>query len=341
MHFLFIRLSSLGDIIHSLPAFACIREAHPDAHITWLVEEKGNQILELVPGIDLIVISSLKRHRLFSIRFFKELFHLKKTISRRNQTVLDFQGLIKSGLYAGMSRARSRYGFHPKNLKETAARIFYTQTLNPLPEFIHIIDKNLKLLSLAGIKAGSSRFPIHIPESLTREVSGKLISAGYHPGQVLVVFNVGAAWKTKQWPAERWVAVLNNISTEDVFPLILWGNHREKDTAEIIASASPGVTAPGLNLQEVMALLNKASLLVSGDTFALQAACALDRPVVALFGPTHPARNGPFRERDRIIFHPLDCSYCYKRQCRDMTCMKKITAEEVLLAVKEMLNTYA
>jgi heptosyltransferase I len=340
IHFLIIRLSSLGDIIHALPAFASLRNSSPDAHITWLVEEKGNQILELVPGIDRIVISGLKRHRLFSTRFLKEYFHLKSKISRRNQTAFDFQGLLKSGVYAGMSRARHRYGFHPRNLKESGAQIFYTQTLRQLPEFIHIIDKNLKLLSLAGIKTGGYCFPIRFPDNLTRNVFDKLVSAGYRSGQNLAVFNVGAAWETKQWPAERWITTLQNLDSRNLFPLILWGNSQEKRLAEKIAGSSPGHLSPSLSLQEVMALLQKASIVVSGDTFALQAACALDRPVVALFGPTHPFRNGPFRSRDRVIFHPLDCSYCYKRQCRDMTCMKKITAEEVLLAVKEMLPAH-
>ncbi len=337
-HFLIIRLSSLGDIIHTLPAFASLRENFPGAHITWLVEEKGHEILELVPGIDRVVTADLKQVRLFSFRFFKRFFSLKNLISRRNQTALDFQGLMKSGVYAGISRARKRFGFHPRNLKESGARLFYTRTLDQLPAFMHIIDKNLKLLSLAGIKETRYRFPLRFPGQLTADLSQKLIHTGYEPEQDLVVFNVGAAWKTKQWPAERWIEVIRNLDHNRIFPLILWGTGQEKELAQTIAGSTSGKLAPPLNLQEVLALLHTARLVVSGDTFALQAACALDRPVVALFGPTHPGRNGPFRKRDRVIFHSLDCSYCYKRQCREMTCMEKITASEVLAAVQEMLK---
>jgi lipopolysaccharide heptosyltransferase I len=340
VHFLIIRLSSLGDIIHTLPAYASLRKAYPEARITWLAEEKGRQILSLVPGIDRIALSHIKQQTLVTPAFWKELTRIRKMISRRNQTAFDFQGLMKSGIYAGLSRSRRRYGFHRRNLRESGARLFYTKTLPPLPEFIHIIDKNINLLSLAGIKSGGYEFPIHFPERLQQNAAGKLNSAGYANGQALVVLNVGAAWTTKQWPANRWIEVLTNTDFKGAFPLVLWGNEQERQLAESIAGSSPGQLSPSLNLQEVMALLHKARLVVSGDTFALQAACALDRPVLALFGPTHPARNGPFRGRDRVIFHRLDCSYCYKRQCRDMTCMKKITAAEVQTALKEMLDIY-
>ncbi len=336
--FLIIRLSSLGDIIHTLPAYAALRENHPKAHISWLVEEKGNQILDLVPGINRVILSGLKKHSLFSIRFFREFLRIKSALSCRNQAVFDFQGLFKSGIYTGMTRARKRFGFHPRNLKENGARIFYTQSLKQLPGFIHIIDKNLKLLSLADIKAVDYRFPIIFPDSLNTTVSRKLAAAGFLPEQLLVVINVGAAWRTKQWPADRWIKVLQNVPSDNLFFLILWGTPQEKETAASIASATRGQLAPDFSLQEVMALLQRAGLVVSGDTFALQAACALNRPVIALFGPTHPARNGPFRERDRVLFHPLDCSYCYKRQCRDNTCIEKITVEEVLNAMREMLT---
>ena len=93
-----------------------------------------------------------------------------------------------------------------------------------------------------------------------------------------------------------------------------------------------------LSLQEVMALLHKAAVLVSGDTFALQAAGALGTPVVGLFGPTTPSRNGPFREHDRVIFHEMECSHCYKRSCSHADCLDKITPEEVANACLEILE---
>jgi ADP-heptose:LPS heptosyltransferase len=94
--------------------------------------------------------------------------------------------------------------------------------------------------------------------------------------------------------------------------------------------------APFLSIKEAIALLQTASLVVSGDTFALQAACALDVPVVALFGPTNPRRNGPFRERDKVIYKKQDCSPCYKRECPDLQCLQAISAEEVAAAAREL-----
>ena len=95
---------------------------------------------------------------------------------------------------------------------------------------------------------------------------------------------------------------------------------------------------PFLTIKEVMALVSKTDLLVSGDTFVLQIACALARPVVGIFGPTNPNRNGPFRSSDRVAFHELECSHCYKRKCEHLDCLNKISAEEVADLCRQSLG---
>ena len=337
-NFLIIRLSSLGDIVHTLPAFSALRTNYPEANISWIVEEKGKEILDLVPGLNRIVSVKLKRWKTGSRRFWREYADLKKEIRNRDQIAIDFQGLVKAGYLAFLSRARRRIGFHRKNLKERQASLFYTENLEEVSEKAHVIEKNLKLLSLLGIEDSAYAFPLHFPQELAGKVQRILEDLGFEPGKKLVLLNVGAAWETKRWYPERWIDLIKKIGDGRIFPVLLWGNEEEQKLAEEVSRTSGVRMVPSLSLKEVMALIRTASVVVTGDTFALQAACALDRPVVGMFGPTTPTRNGPFKERDRVIFHELECSHCYKRSCTRLECLEKITPDEVAAACLEILG---
>ena len=337
-NFLIIRLSSLGDIIHTLPAFSALRKNYPEAKISWVVEEKGKEILDLVLGLDRVVSVTLKSWKIYSRKFWQEFTKLKKEIRTADQIAIDFQGLIKSGFLAFLSGARRRIGFHKKNLKEGQASLFYTENLDEVPERDHVIEKNLKLLSLLGIEGSRYDFPLHFPEELGAKVQGILDDSGYDAQKKLVLLNVGAAWETKRWYADRWIELVARIRGDKVYPILLWGNEEEHALAKEVRDASQVPLVPPMTLKEVMALIKKASVLISGDTFALQAAGALDTPVVGLFGPTTPTRNGPFREHDRVIFHELECSHCYNRKCSRLVCIEAIMPDEVAAACLEILE---
>jgi len=337
-NFLIIRLSSLGDVIHTLPAFSALRKNFPEAKISWLVGKKGAEILSLVPGIDRIITVQLKKWPPLSKKFWRDFFQLKRKIKNKNQIALDFQGLIKSAFLTYISSARRRIGFHRNNLKEPFASWFYTETLDKIPEDTHIVQKNLKLLSLLGIHEEKYEFPICFPDYLLDKTKKILSKAGYNQPKKLILFNIGATWETKRWFTENWIILIEKIKSKRFFPLILWGNEEEKKIAEKIHLESNAPLVPLLSLKEVMALIKEAALVVSGDSFALQAACALSRPVVSIFGPTNPKRNGPFNPRDMVAFHKLGCSYCYKRKCHYLECLKKITPEEVANLISKSLE---
>ncbi|MBN2246169.1 MAG: lipopolysaccharide heptosyltransferase I [Candidatus Aminicenantes bacterium] len=328
--FLIVRLSSLGDIIHTLPAFQALRKNFPEAKITWLVEEKGRQILDLVPGIDRVISFRLKGKSPFSIQFWKESRKLLKSIRDKEQTVIDFQGLIKSGVLCFLSRAKKRISFNRENLREKTASWFYTETLEKLDENMHVIQKNLRLLDILGIHEEKYEFPLLIPNDLKDKIDIMLAGLGYSSGKKIILFNVGAAWETKLWPADKWKELIERLSKarKDIFPLLLWGAENEKKIADEVRKHIDAASVPMLSIQTAIALINQADLVVSGDTFALQAACALSRPVVGIFGPTNPKRNGPFRPQDKVVFHEIECSYCYKRTCPNCLCLEKTTAEE-------------
>jgi lipopolysaccharide heptosyltransferase I len=337
--FLIIRLSSLGDIIHTLPAFSALRKNYTEAKISWVVEKEGKEILDFVPGIDKIIVSHTGGRRLNIKKFWHEISRFKRELKNENQIAFDFQGLVKSGFLAFLSDAKKRIGFHRKNLREPLARFFYTEKLEKIPETIHVINKNLKLLSRIGIKEEKYEFPLILPDELLETVRMKLREKGYDSQKKLVLFNVGAAWKTKRWFPERWIELIEIMKKKkEFFPLILWGNEEEKALADTIREKTRIPLSPFLSLKEVIATVKESSLLVSGDTFALQVACAFSRPVVGIFGPTNPRRNGPFDPRDKVAFHELECSYCYKRACSSLECLKKITPEEVASLSLQLLE---
>ena len=318
--YLIIRLSSLGDIIHALPAFAALRAHFPQARIAWAVGSAGKPILDCVPGLDevLVVPAGKLGWNVHGLR-------------KRDRVAVDFQGLIKSGLLAELSGARTRLGFHRKNLREPLASIFYTDRIDEVSENISVIRKNLKLLEPLGIKDDRLEFPLRIPDAALARVGSELKALGRRKGQPLVVCNLGAAWKTKRWPVDRWVPFLETMKRKrpGFFYILLWGTKEEAAAAAAVNAKTGVPLSPFLSIVEVMALLRQASLLVSGDTFALQAACALGVPVVGIFGPTNPNRNGPFDAADLCAYHRKECAPCYKRECRRAECLEEITSDEV------------
>lgn len=341
--FLIIRLSSLGDIIHTLPAYSALRKGYPEARITWLVEDKGREVLDCTPGLDRIITVDTKKWTIGSRNFWRALSRLKAAIRGRAQTALDFQGLVKSAFLAWHSRSARRIGFHRNNCREPLASIFYSERLEEIPEGSHVIAKNLKLLELVGIQEKAYDFPLCIPEAADVSVNETLNQAGYSDGKKLIVCNVGAAWTTKRWHPDRWASLIRLLTSKraDIFPLILWGTGDEKILAEKVKADSGAPITGHLSIKEVMALIRRAALVISGDTFALQAACALNRPVVGIFGPTNPKRNGPIRPQDRVAFHELDCSGCYLRTCPDPRCIDKVTADEVAALSLDRLEDHA
>ncbi|MFC2168539.1 lipopolysaccharide heptosyltransferase I [Acidobacteriota bacterium] len=341
-NFLIIRLSSLGDIIHTLPAYAALRKNFPEAKISWLVEEMGKDILDFIPGINRTIVLSSKKWSIGSKNYWTEFLRVVREIRQKDQIALDFQGLIKSGLFSYLSKSKTRVGFHKKNLRESGASIFYTEHLDPISEKLHVMSKNLKLLTRIGIQNDSFEFPLQIPETLTHSILEKIKKRGYREETRLVILNVGAAWETKRWFAERWIELIRILKEKnlDLFFLLLWGSDVEKALAKDIHTKTDTPITPPMSLKEVMALIKEADLLISGDTFALQIACALSRPVVGLFGPSSPKRNGPFSEQDSVAFHEMECSHCYKRKCPNPKCLRKITPIEVAELCLERLDKH-
>jgi ADP-heptose:LPS heptosyltransferase len=201
-----------------------------------------------------------------------------------------------------------------------------------------VIDKGLALLGPLGVEDRRVHFPISIP----RTPAVESVIARFTPGGYVVV-NPGAAWPNKRWPAERFGAVAAAIHSEfGLRSIVLWGPG-EQPLAAAVAAASAGAAeiAPPTTIPDLIGIARHGRLMISGDTGPLHIAGAVGTPIVALFGPTQPERNGPWSPQDITVSRWAQCSCLYERQCRKATpCIDDITLEEVLTAVRQRLSVH-
>lgn len=340
--FLIVRLGSLGDLIHTLPAVAALRRAYPDARIDWLVEAPHRELLGLVPIISNVIV--------LRDRTLGAWLEARRVLRKnRYDVALDFQGLIKSAALARLSGARSVVGFDRRALREPAARLFYTNSPR-VGEGRHVIDKNLALMSAllerkevlraSPAEQAAVDFPMrNIASAAVDQVMAAMRAEGL--AQYALV-NPGAAWPNKRWPADRFGAVGAVLRNEyQMLPVVLWGpGERSLAESVVAASCGAGVVAPETQLPDLVALARGASFMISGDTGPLHIGCAAGVPTVSLFGPTDSQRNGPWNAHDVVLSRYDQCPCHYKRQCLqpDKWCLAEISAEQVCAAVRERLG---
>lgn len=313
--FLIVRLGSLGDVVHAIPAVAALRERHLDATIDWIVDPRYTELLRMVKGIDGVIPFDPRGG-------WRQLLQTARELRRRRyDAAVDLQGLIKSAVLARAAGARRVIGFTRAHLREPLARLFYTETRDP-GDVPHVIQKGLSLMRAFGVTETSISFPLVVPPSKTRSY---------------VLINPGAAWPNKRWPAERFGALAASLrERRGVGSLVLWGPGEEELAAAVVAASSGAAQlAPPTSITDIAALASGASLMISGDTGPLHIAAAVGTPIVALFGPTRTERNGPWSASDVSISRFDRCVCHYERRCRrNQPCIDEITVEEVIEAVE-------
>lgn len=341
MRILMVRLSSIGDLVHTLPALSALRRSFPDATIDWLVETRHRDVLLSNPDVnDLLEVDTLGwRKRLFSPATWKEIGTSVREIRKRDyDVVLDLQGTIKSSVAARLAKSHRRIGFATNALKEKPAGLLYSErvSVNGTPQ--HMIDRHLQLLSALEIETDERAFPIVVPEEMEREAARQLESLGLSD---YVVLNPGGSWVTKRWAPEKFAALARAVAGEWQLPsLVIWGPGEEAMAQAIVAgSETSAVLAPPTGVRDVIPYIRRARLFVSGDTGPMHIASALGVPVVGLFGPTDPGRNGPFGSDDEVVWKNPPCGPCYKHRCPGYgtVCMTSIEVNEVLGAVRKRL----
>jgi len=341
MKILLVRLSALGDIVHALPVLSALRRALPHASIDWLVEENYAAILSIASGLRRRII--VRATRSFqsddalsfggAVGYVQAVAHLR---AEHYDAAIDLQGLIKSAMWARLSGAARVIGFDAAHLREPQAAALYTETVTPL-DASHVIRKNLSMLQ--ALNTASTAIEMPLTPNASVETLAAIDAAGGPRG--FVVINPGAAWPNKRWPPDRFGALAAALQQRTgLRSLVTWGPS-ERDLADSVVTASSGAAmlAPPTSVEDLAGLMRDAALVVSGDTGPLHIGAAMGAPLVGLYGPTWPERNGPWDPQDVVISRANVCVCHHKRQClRGSPCINEITLDEVVAASETRLG---
>ncbi len=348
---LIVRLSAMGDIIHTLPAAAALRQAFPHATLGWLLEERWAELLctlryprsglrspqrPLVDRVHAVNIAEWRR-ALFSFNTWQQMaVGLSQLRGIRYDAVIDFQGAVRSALLARWSGAPVIYG--DVQPRENAASMFYTRKVLVQTNGTHVIQQALALAE-AVIPSSIAQAPVLEPRvefPIDPDAESKI--AGLTADRKdFALLNPGAGWGAKMWPAERYGQVAEELAKDGLYSLINYGPG-EEDLAATVEAASEGTAQKiSCSISELIALTRRARLFIGGDTGPMHLAAALNIPVVAIFGPTNPARNGPFGTRS-IVLRSASSTTDHSRRGEPEHGLLEITAAEVVAAIRKLLS---
>lgn len=332
MRVLLVRLSSIGDVVHTLPTLLALHRAGHEAG--WIVEPAACPLLD---GHPLLARGVVKAPPARGLALGPARDTLKALRRGRYEAALDLQGLWKSAAWARFSGARRVIGFASAFRREPASTLLLSERFDQEPAARHVVDKNLSLLRPLGIEAvGLREFPL---PAMTREEEHVALELRRLGLAEFVVLNPGGGWESKLWPPESFGALAQGLARHGLRSLVTWGP-AEEGLADRVVTASAGAARRSFptTLREYAALARRARLVVGADTGPVHIACAVGTPVVALFGPTDPERNGPFRPADVVVRRAPSCAPCYKRHCATHTgVMAGLGVDDVLAAVRERL----
>ncbi|HEV8523861.1 MAG TPA: glycosyltransferase family 9 protein [Terriglobales bacterium] len=343
---LIVRLGAMGDVVHALPAVAALRATFPNVRIGWAVEERWSELLVAAgadsaprgspqkPLVDIVhrVDTKAWRAALLSDETWKEVANaLGEVRAGSYQLAIDFQGLLKSAALAYWSGATVA-GFD--NPKERPAGMLYSRRIPVIAT--HVVEQNLQLVrAAAGIDKTQPRSPLpHDPAAETwceSELERRNISR-------FVLTSPGAGWGAKLWPAQRYGELSQALALQGL-PAILNVGPGEDQLARAVEQASHGTAQPiRCSMGELVALTRRARLFIGGDSGPMHLAAALGIPVVAIFGPTDPARNGPYGTPSIVLRSPASRT-SYAHTSRQEEGMLAISVDDVLEAARRLLET--
>jgi heptosyltransferase-1 len=319
---LMIRMGAMGDIVHTLPAAATLRRAFPNAEIDWLAETHWSALLAGNPHLSEV----RKLCRRDWTAFFRAVGDLRR---RRYDCIIDFQGLMKSAVIAGLCGAGEVIGFQTQALREKPAALAYQRQV-AVPMDAHVVDQNLALVHALGNSQQPMEDVIEFPLPGS---SGNV--APPFPGDYLAV-SPSAGWLAKRWPPQKFAELMVRVDHEMGWPAVLNCGPGEEALAQaIVEKTRPERTRiVGGDLGALIGLARRARVFVAGDTGPLHIAAALGTPVVAVFGPTSPRRNGPYSKRSRVVRATgVETTYSRSAGGEDIA---RVTVDEVFRALVEV-----
>lgn len=342
MQILLVKLSAIGDVVHTLPSLAALRKRYPDAHLSWLVDEAASDLLCSHPMLNEVIIYPRRRFENLSRdlkqwpRLIKEVRSFIKHLRNKSyDVVIDFQGLLKSGVLTGISRGKCKLGFAGGR---EGSSIFLTHKLPRYDPDEHAVLRYLRLAYHLDSDIGEPEFPLAIGKADLDNMTQLLEDRGIGNCRILCL-NPGATWETKRWTSKGFAEVADRCFERwDMIPIIVGGPGDKGLASDITMFTKHSVIdLTGLtSLRTLAALYRRAEVVVSTDTGPMHLAAAAGAPVVALFGPTAPWRTGPFGKKQQVIRLELQCSPCFKRHCPEPKCMVDISPEQVIKAVEKI-----
>jgi heptosyltransferase I len=294
MRFLISRLSSLGDVVCSLPAAVALKNAYPDCFISWIVSKKFSAIVRACSAVD-SVIESRKG--------------LKKSewpeLAESYDCALDLQGLFKSAWPVHLAASPRKLGYH---WQREGSFLFSSRVL-PDPTSFHIVDQYVDVARAAGGQMEFASFGLAPESEALEHVRALLVSEGISK---YLVLNPGAAWASKRWPEEHCSAFVNAVQTPEMRVVLIGGGSEEElAIAERIAAAckmKPAIFTGKTSVSELIALLSVAEVHVGGDTGSTHISAALGKPSVGLYSITYPRRSCPYGQIDNCFYNPRSLS---------------------------------
>ncbi len=349
MNILLVKTSAIGDVVHTLPALTAIRKKYPEARIDWLVEEAASEVVLGHKAIDNVLVSKRRQwmadwqagRRGLAIKGVKEF--VKKLRSVRYDLLIDFQSLLKSGIFIFLARAKRKVGFGRGMEHAECSWLFLNERIPAISMDEHALLRELHLVQAIGIDADRIEYDFPVGEVQRDTVRALLYEQGVDHKKKLVAINPMTTWQTKHWYDEHFVEVARQILADGCNVVFTGGLQDQEAIGDICKEVGVAVgNLAGLtSLKELAAFYQLADVLVTTDTGPMHISAAVDTPVVALFGPTAPWRTGPFGDQHTVLQVKMECSPCLKRSCDGKECMSRISVKEVVDATRKILTEAA
>jgi lipopolysaccharide heptosyltransferase I len=348
MNILIVKTSAIGDVTHTLPALNALRKHYPAARITWLVEEAAADIVRGHPALDLVLVSRRKywarELRSGFPRFLQACREIREFLralrATRYDLLLDFQGLLKSGVLVWLARADRKIGFGRGMEHAECSYLFLNERIPPVTMDTHALTREMALLRAIGIETPEISFDLPITASHRAACEAILADHNIDRQRPLVAINPQATWPTKLWFGERFAEVADRLLDRGCAVVFTGSPADRAEIARIIGMMRGRAAnlAGETSLMTLAALYQAARVVVSTDTGPMHIAAAAGTPLVAIFGATAPWRTGPWGREHVVLRADLVCSPCLKKNCaRNSECMRAISVEMVVAAVGEIL----
>jgi heptosyltransferase-1 len=345
---LIVRVGAMGDVLHAMPAVAALRRAHPDWFIGWVIEPRWAPLLRAfgdgiypveqraaMPLVDRVYLAATRewKERPFSRSTIGDIALLRRELRDGQFDVcVDMQGSVRSAVIGRMAKALRLVG--PAEPREAPAGWLYQEQV--ATGGTHVVEQGCELLG-GGVGETLRPARVELPvDQIGEETCAELLGRTLGAEEKFVLIAPGAGWGAKQWPAKRYGAVAAALGRRG-YRVLVSASVAEDATAEAVRSSSEGFAAVfPCDLRQLIALTRRATLVIAGDTGPLHLAAALERPVVALFGPTDPARNGPYGTRSRVLRHGPE-RRDHRRLQEPEAGLLEITVDEVTNAATDLL----